>query len=307
VESFDPITRQGLAIIDLFLVELAISALLFAIVAVVMVLALVRFRGPTGDASEPLQVHGNRRLELVWTGVPALVLAVVFILAVQTMRNVNAAASNAQPLRIVGHQWWWEYEFPDRQVIAANELHVPVGTPLQVTLESVDVIHSFHVPQFGWMRDAVPGKINQMSILVDRTVDRPIDGTCNQYCGLQHAWMRIIVIAEPVDAFNAWAERERQPVTASNTRGEQVFLQNTCVNCHTIRGLPTAQGRIGPDLTHLGSRTTLGTGVVTNTAATLQQWIRNASAVKPGVLMPPYQSLTPADLNALVVYLESLK
>jgi len=132
------------------------------------------------------------------------------------------------------------------------------------------------------------------------------DGTCNQYCGLQHAWMRVIIRAEPVDQFNAWVQQQRQPVVASGARGEQVFLQNTCVNCHAIRGLPAA-GHVGPDLTHLGSRSSLGTGVIDNTPDGLRRWIRNASSIKPGVLMPPYQNLSVQDLSALADYLESLK
>jgi cytochrome c oxidase subunit II len=220
------------------------------------------------------------------------------------MRSVNAAPPDAQPLRIVGHQWWWEYQYPDLQVVTANELHVPVGAPLQLNLQSVDVIHSFHVPQFGWMRDTVPGKTNQMSIFVDR--QGQYDGTCNQYCGLQHAWMRVVVVAEPADQFSAWVRQQQQAVTPSGVRGEQVFLQNTCVSCHTIRGV-SSLANVGPDLTHVGSRTTLGTGVVDNTPDNLRRWLRNASSIKPGVLMPAFQSLSNADLAALADYLETLK
>jgi cytochrome c oxidase subunit 2 len=304
LDSFDPATQQGLGITNLFWLELGISAVLLAIVVAWMMLALVRFRAQPGDATEPPQTHGNRTMELVWTIVPALTLAAVFVLVVQTMRTVEAAAPGAQTVRVIGHQWWWEYEYPDQQVITANELHVPLGTPLVLNLQSADVIHSFHVPRFGWMRDTVPGKTNLMSVTV--VVPGTFDGTCNQFCGVQHAWMRVIVRAEPVDQFNAWLQQQRQPVAATGAPGEQVFLQNTCVNCHTIRGLPAA-ARVGPDLTHLGSRATLGTGVVTNTAANLQGWIRNASSIKPGVLMPAYQNLSATDLAALADYLESLK
>jgi cytochrome c oxidase subunit 2 len=304
MESFDPVTRQGLAINGLFGLELVISGLLFVVVVTWMVLALVRFRHRPDDATEPAQTHGNRTAELIWTITPALVLVGVFILVVQTMRTVDASPPDAQRLRVIGHQWWWEYEYPDHQVITANELHIPVGVPIQAELESVDVIHSFHVPQFGWMRDNVPGKTNRMAILVDR--GGTLDGTCNQFCGLQHAWMRVIVVAEPVDQFNVWVERERQAVAPSGSRGEQVFLENTCVNCHALRGLPS-QARVGPDLSHLASRATLGTGVVSNTPENLRAWIRNASAIKPGVLMPPFQNLSEADLTALADYLESLK
>jgi cytochrome c oxidase subunit 2 len=181
---------------------------------------------------------------------------------------------------------------------------VPVGSSLQVTLESIDVIHSFHVPQFGWMRDAVPGKTNQMSMSPNRV--GTYDGTCNQYCGLQHAWMRVIAYAETPEQFNTWAQQQRQPVTPTGAQGEQLFLQNTCVSCHTIRGL-AAQARVGPDLTHVGSRATLGTGVIANTPDAMRSWIRNAGSIKPGVLMPAFDSLSAQDLSTLADYLESLK
>jgi cytochrome c oxidase subunit 2 len=141
------------------------------------------------------------------------------------------------------------------------------------------------------------------------TVVRPgtFDGTCNQYCGLQHAWMRVSVVADPPDQFNAWAQQQARSVTPTGSAGEQVFLVNTCVSCHTIHGLPGAEGTVGPDLTHLASRSTLGAGVIPNTPEDLRAWIRDAQAIKPGVLMPAFLSMSPADLSALVDYLDSLK
>ncbi|MCA1644376.1 MAG: cytochrome c oxidase subunit II [Chloroflexi bacterium] len=304
MESFQPVTQQGVGITNLFWLELAISALLMAVVVIWMVLALLRFRARPGAAAEPPQTHANRTAELIWTITPAVTLVLIFVLTIQTMRSVEAAAPGTQPVRVIGHQWWWEYEFPDQQVVTANELHVPLGTPLLLNLQSVDVIHSFHVPQFGWMRDTVPGKTNLMPITV--VTPGTFEGACNQYCGLQHAWMRVIVRAEPADQFNAWVQQQRQPVVLSGARGEQVFLQNTCVNCHAIRGLPAA-GRVGPDLTHLGSRGTLGTGVVDNTPDNLRRWIRNAGSIKPGVLMPAFQNLSDQDLGTLADFLETLK
>jgi len=227
------------------------------------------------------------------------------VLVIGTMRIVDDPQPNAQPLVVTGHQWWWEYTYPNQQVIAANELHVPVGEPLQVSLQSVDVIHSFHVPQFGWMQDLIPGKTNSMSILVERP--GTYDGACNQYCGLQHAWMRLRVVAETQDQFNAWLAAQAATAASTGSRGEQVFQQNTCVSCHTIRGLSGATGTVGPDLTHVGGRSTLGAGVIDNTPDNLKQWIANPQAIKPGVLMPAFQSLPPGDLDALVQYLEALK
>ena len=304
MESFDPVTVQGLQITNLFWLELVISAVLMAVVIACVVLALVRFRARPGDATEPPQTHGNRAMELIWTVTPALTLAVIFVLTVQTMRGVEASPSSAQVVQVIGHQWWWEYAFPDQQVATANELHVPVGTPLVLNLQSVDVIHSLHVPQFGWMRDAVPGKTNLMPVTL--VTAGAYEGTCNQYCGLQHAWMRVIVKAEPPDQFNAWVHQQRQAVIPTGAPGEQIFLQNTCVNCHAIRGLQ-AVARVGPDLTHVGSRATLATGVVDNTPANLQRWIRNAASIKPGVLMPAFQNLSDQELALLADYLESLK
>lgn len=304
MESFDPVTRQGLSVTNLFWFVLILSCLLLALVVVWLIVALVRYRARAADAGEPAQVHGNRTLELIWTISPAVVLAVVFFFVVQTMRSVDAELPGAQPLRIIGHQWWWEFVYPDQQAITANELHVPAGAPLQVTLESIDVIHDFHVPQFGWMQDAVPGKTNYMWILPDRP--GVYAGFCNQFCGQQHAWMQVRVVSETADQFNTWMQQQRQPVASSGAPGEQVFLRNTCVACHAIRGL-SASANVGPDLTHLGSRATLGGGVVANTPGNLRDWIHNAQSVKPGVLMPGFQTMNPADLDALVDYLEGLK
>jgi cytochrome c oxidase subunit 2 len=305
MESFDPVTPQGLSITNLFWLELAISALLLAIVLGVLVTALTRYRVRPGDRAEPQQVHGNRRLEIIWTAAPALILLVIFVLVVRTMGTVTAAQANAEPLTVTGHQFWWEYAYPNQQVITANEMHVPVGAPLALTLQSADVIHSLHVPHFGWMQDLVPGKSNSMSVFVDRA--GIYLGTCNQYCGLQHAWMRVLVVAEAQDQFQAWLARERQGVTPTGSRGEQVFSQNTCVSCHMIRGLPSAGGTVGPDLTHVGSRTTIGAGVLDNTPENMRAWLNNPQAIKPGVLMPAFQSLGDADIQALADYLESLK
>lgn len=304
MDSFDPVTRQGLAISNLFGFELVVSALLLALVVGWLVLALSRFRARPGDADEPPQVHGNRRLELIWTLTPALTLALVFVLVVATMRTVDAADPNSLRLRIIGHQWWWEYQFPDQQVVAANELHLPTDTNIAVDLESVDVIHSFWVPQFGFMRDLVPGKANAMQLSVNRA--GTFVGACNQYCGAQHAWMRVRVTAEPAAQFQTWLQQQQQSVSMTGSLGERVFLQNTCINCHAIRGLP-ATARVGPDLTHVGSRATLGAGVIDNTPDNLAAWIRNPQAIKPGVLMPAFQGLNDADLKALDDYLESLR
>jgi cytochrome c oxidase subunit II len=304
IDSFYPVTAQGSAINNLFWLELFISAGLMALVVAVLVLAIARFRARPGEP-DPAQHAGNRTLEVVWTAVPVLVLAVIFVLMVQTMTFANAAEPNAPTVRVIGHQFWWEFQYPANPSFAtANELHLPLNTTVVLELTGADVIHSFWVPQFGLMRDAIPGKVNQLPIRV--TEQGSYIGGCNQYCGLQHAWMREVVVAEPPDQFQAWATRQAQPAAATGTRGEQVFLQNTCVNCHAIRGT-SANAQVGPDLTHVGSRSILGAGVVENNPENMRRWISDPQSIKPGVLMPAYPNLSEGDLAALADYLESLK
>jgi cytochrome c oxidase subunit II len=308
MESFDPVTRQGLDISNLFGLELAISAALLALVLGWLVVALIRFRARADDPTEPHQTQGNRQLEVAWTALPALVLAVVFVLVVQTMRSVDAAEPDSIRLRVIGHQWWWEFQYTDLGVVTANEVVVPVGVPLSIDLESRDVIHSFYVPRFGWMRDAVPGSTNRMQVRVDR--GGTFEGACTQFCGMQHAWMRSRVTAVPRAEFDAWIAGQRAPASATESRGQQVFQQNTCVNCHAIRGLPAqpqVSDGVGPDLTHVGSRSTLGGGVIDNTPEKLRLWLRDAPLVKPGVLMPPFRGMSEEDLRALADFLSTLQ
>lgn len=308
IESFNPVTPQGLSIANLFLAVMVLSAFIFLLVAGLLITILFRYRGRPGD-EDPPQVHGNRNLEIVWTVAPALILVVFFILTLRTMSTVNATAPSALRVRVIGHQWWWEFHYPDLGVVTANEMHLPVGVAVRLEVESADVIHSFWVPKLGWKKDAIPGKTNPMWVQFDQA--GVYDGPCTEYCGLQHAWMRIRLVAEPPEKFDSWVQQQRlaaaaRPESAAAERGREIFLRNTCVNCHAVRGTPAA-AKIGPDLTHFGSRATLGAGVVANTPENLRRWVREVQAVKPGVLMPNYAALSDDDLTALVDYLGGLK
>ena len=307
LDALNPVTHQGRSIAEFFWLVMIPSAAVFLLVAGLLTYVLVRFRGRPGDPDPP-QVHGNRRLEIIWTVLPHLLLAALFVGMIRTMQTVNAEAPAALRIRVVGHQWWWEYDYPELGVLTANELHVPTGEPVRLEIEAVDVLHSFWVPQLGWKQDAIPGKTNVIRIQVDRT--GVYDGACTEYCGTQHAWMRIRLVAEPRDQFDAWVAGQRQAAEAPRTdaarRGQQVFLSNTCVSCHAIRGTADA-ARVGPDLTHLASRSILGAGVVGNSPENLHRWIRDVQAVKPGALMPNYTTLPDQDLAALVEYLAGLK
>jgi cytochrome c oxidase subunit 2 len=306
LDGLAPVTTQGRAVAQLFWLVLAISAVVFLLVAGLLLYIVARYRARPGE--EPSRTEGNRRLEIGWTTGALLLLAILFIPTLRTMAAVDAPAANALRIQVIAHQWWWEYRYPESGVVTANELHVPVGRPLQFDLESADVVHSFWVPQFGWKRDVVPGKINSLPVQVEQA--GVYDGACTEYCGLEHAWMRIRVVADAPDRFDAWIAAQQQPAAAPQgataSRGQQILVASTCVNCHTVRGTAAA-GQIGPDLTHVGSRTILGAGVLGNSPENLARFVHDAPSIKPGLLMPSFLSMSDADVAALAAYLAGLQ
>ena len=304
---FSPNSPQALAIFNLFVLSLVISAVIFAIVTGLVIYILFRYRGRPGQA-EPPQISGHTRLEIAWTAAPALLLVVMFALTVATMRAADPPRGEQQPdLEVIGHQWWWEVRYPKSGVVTANEIHIPTGRRLLVRLDSDDVIHDFWVPQLGPKRDMTPGHTTYIWIQADRP--GTFEGACAEYCGQHHAWMRIRVIADEPAAFQAWEQQQAQPAPAPAAgevaEGARIFRERTCVNCHVIQG----QGgtAVGPDLTHVASRQTLGAGVIReNTPETLAEWVRNPQDIKPGSYMPDLQ-LPEEELRALVAYMATLK
>ena len=307
IPATDPISPQGRAISDLFLTSLAISAVVFLVVAGLLIAFL--YRSHRRRDGEPSQVSGNRRIEIIWTLLPLLILVAIFGFTVRAMRQVDHASSAGDTLEVavIGHQWWWEFRYPGTTAVTANELHVPTGTPIKVTITGSDVIHSFWVTRFGWKIDAIPNRDNVMWLEVDRA--GVYEGACAEFCGTQHAWMRIRVVAQEPADFQSWLEAEGRtadtPATDPARDGEGVFMRETCIICHTIRGTD-ANGTVGPDLTHVGSRMTLGAGVIENTDEELEAWIKDAHDIKPGVLMPPFP-IAQDEIDALVAYLRGLK
>ncbi|MGN6813709.1 MAG: cytochrome c oxidase subunit II [Thermomicrobiales bacterium] len=307
---FDPQSGRARAVVDLTWVVLFFVALVFIIAEGLLIFALVRYRH-RGEAGEPRQTFGNRRLEITWTAIPIVILIFVFILTVRAMRVIAAppAAGDALNVTLIGHQWWWEYRYPDLGIVTANELHIPAGKTVHLQLESADVIHDFWVPQLGRKMDVVPGKIN--SIYVQSDNPGVFDGACAEYCGTQHAWMRIKVIADSPADFDQWVQAQKatgaQPASPDALAGRGIFLSSAgnCASCHTINGTANL-ANVGPDLTHVGSRTTIGAGVLTNTSDNMARWLTNPQQVKPGNLMPDLR-LTPDEVRALTAYLESLK
>lgn len=302
IDGFATVTPKGGAIANLFILEIVLATLVVVAVAAAVGYAMFRFRDRPG-APEPPQIHGNTKLELAWTAAPALLLAVLYILTVRTMATVEAEVPGALRVRVIAHQWWWEFEYPELGIVTANELHLPVGQPVWLDLTSADVVHNFWVPQFGWKKDNAPNNVTSIRVEVEQP--GVYDGSCNEFCGVQHAWMRVRAVVSTPEEFQAWVARNQQPAPTIVPRGQQVFQQNTCVNCHAIQGVGGA--RVGPDLSHFGSRTIIGAGVLDNTPENLRAWIVDPQRIKPGALMPGYPNLAEEDLAALVGYLEGLK
>jgi cytochrome c oxidase subunit 2 len=239
---------------------------------------------------------------------PAVVLAATFGLSIVTIaKNADPPTTPGSTVEVIGHKWWWEVRYPGTPAVTANEIHVPVGTPVRLRLETADVIHSFWVPQLMPKMDLIPGRINDTWLTADKTGS--FRGQCAEYCGLQHAHMAFSVVVQQKAAYQRWladqSSTARTPTSSYLRHGMQVVTNGTCATCHTIRGTP-ANGTVGPDLTHLASRSTIAAGTLPLTKGNLGGWIANSQAVKPGNRMPP-QHLSPNDLRAAVDYLLSLE
>jgi cytochrome c oxidase subunit 2 len=257
----------------------------------------------------------ERRIGTIITicvAVTSIVLIIFLIATVITGRAI-ASLSSSDPLKIevTGYRWWWRIQYPDPMpaniVTTANEFHIPVGRPVLLTLRSRDVIHSLWVPPLHGKKDLIPGHPNSMWIRADRP--GRFEGQCAEFCGLQHAHMRLIIIAEPAEQFAQWLQSQRQPAAPPSDplaqRGLEVFQTGPCALCHAIQGTE-ASGQVAPDLTHLASRVTIAAGMLPNSKGYLAGWIIDSQHLKPGNAMPP-NSLSSADLNALLAYLGGLK
>lgn len=292
---------------------LAICGGIFLTVFSLLAYSVIKFRRrPGDDGSEPPQIYGSNQMELAWTVIPVVIVVVLFLATARVIHAVEDAKLPASTLEVVatGHQFWWEFQYPQQGFTTANELHVPVSdaqhpVPTRIRLLSADVDHSFWVPKLAGKTDLIPNRVNEMWIEPHET--GVYVGQCAQYCGTQHAKMLLRVIVESPEDFQKWADGQRQKVmtAASADHGRQVFEANACVNCHTVTGT-VANGKFGPDLTHLMSRETIAAGAATNTRENLRQWIKDPDVIKPGALMPAMQ-LSDADIDAVTEYMQSLR
>jgi len=313
---FQPLATPAQSEYDIAMLVFAITGIIFLGVAGLIAYTIWRFRRPEGatEKQEPPQVYGSNQIEVAWTVLPILI---VFVL-IGVSARVIAAVENASPpqaalkVTIIGHQWWWEVLYPDYNIVSANEVHMPAtrdgrhATYLQ--LQSADVIHSFWIPQLSGKTDLIPNRTNFM--WMDPKEPGVYFGNCAEYCGTQHANMLLRVVAEDPAAFKQWTLGQQQRVVDDSrvSDGRQEFESLACINCHNISGLgkASAGSKFGPDLTHLASRQTLGSGVLKNTPENLRRWVNDPQVDKPGCLMPSMK-LTPDELTKIVNYLETLK
>ncbi|MGH8929097.1 MAG: cytochrome c oxidase subunit II [Egibacteraceae bacterium] len=318
--SLDPQGPVAEVMADLWWLMLGLGVVVFAVFAALLAVGLLRRR--SAEDAEPARGPTFSRW-IVSGGVvmPVIVLIVVFGATVRAMRVLPATApGEALVVEIVGHQWWWEVRYPAEGITTANELHIPVGRPIALELTSADVIHSFWVPALGGKMDLLPDGVNTLVLQAD--VPGEHVSQCAEFCGLQHANHGLIVVAEPAERFATWVAEQRRPAVATTLRGQEVFSQSNCADCHTISGTP-ASGTDGPDastasrprspapaggpdLTHLASRRTLGSALLPNTPEHLTSFVADPQAIKPGAQMPAPQ-LSEQDLEALLAYLRSLE
>jgi cytochrome c oxidase subunit 2 len=310
---FAPVSSPAQSIFELQLFVWGTAAAIFLVVGTLLTYAVVRFRkSAQDDGREPAQVYGSTQVELAWTIIPVLVVLVLFLTSARVIFSVQDAVHppNTLEVTVIGHQFWWEYRYPGLNVVTANELHVPVSdpahpTPTVLKLFSADTDHSFWVPRLAGKTDLIPNFPN--TTWIDPHETGLYEGQCAQYCGTQHAKMLLRVYVDTREEFERWVQKQRQPAQLSEavSEGRQVFESTACINCHTVQGT-AANGRFGPDLTHLMSRDTIASGAAPNTKEELRRWIENPDSIKPGSKMPPMR-LEKSQFDAVTAYLVTLR
>jgi cytochrome c oxidase subunit 2 len=291
----------------IFLQILRWDTAIFLVVQALLLIAVFRFRERDPEVI-PRQVRGSALLELIWTVLPAVILIfIAFPTVAAIFRTQAVPPKDALRVTVIGHQWWWEFRYPDLGIVTASDLHLPAGQPVSLEIAGADVIHSFWVPGLGGKRDAIPGSVTRIVL----TADTPGEyyGQCAEFCGASHANMRHLAVVETPQAFAAWVAQQKLPALtppdgSPASAGLQLYRAGTCIGCHAVGGV--SAGGVGPDLTHFGSRKTIAGGILPNTTENLARWLRNSPAVKPGSLMPE-QKLSDSEVAALVAYLQSLK
>jgi cytochrome c oxidase subunit II len=307
-DTFDPqgpVARQLDRLINpVFLV----AGFIFLLVNGLILFVVIRFRRRSDDDA-PKQIHGNAKLELGWTILPAVILAVVGIFTLGTIVDINEKAeAGSLPVEVVGHQWWWEYRYTGENIVTANELHIPTGRQIAISLKSVDVVHSFWPPKLAGKLDVVPGRVNHMTLEADKP--GVYYGQCAEFCGFSHANMKLRVVAHDPADYEAWVAANTRPPAAMTSlsgdaaAGAALFRSKGCASCHTVEGY--SAGTLGPNLTHLQQRDSFAGAMFDLDEKNLRKWLRDPPGEKPGSLMPDLD-LSEDDITSLIAYLETLK
>jgi cytochrome c oxidase subunit II len=319
---FDPASPSAHSIVDLAFLTFAVAGLIFLIVEGVLFYSAWRFRQRRENPSgEPAQVYGSNPIEIAWTAAPVLVVFFLVLVTTRTEWDVERdtpkprQGDNALFVTVIGRQWWWEYVYETYDgrtlgFVTANELHMPASDektsrPVYLKLKSADVCHSYWVPRLAGKVDLIPGRVNSMTL---QTTERGLHvGQCAEFCGAQHANMLIRVNVDSPEEFERWLANEARPAVddPSVREGKALFLAQSCVNCHAVRGTP-ARGTYAPDLTHLMNRKTLASGITENTPDLLADWVRDPQQIKPGCLMPAF-GLNDRANQLIVGYLQTLR
>jgi cytochrome c oxidase subunit 2 len=309
------ITDWGADILRVYGITTVVLIFVFFTVAIPTVYALWRFREKGNETELPKQFTGNHILELMWTIIPVGLLLIIAIPTWEVIfkQSNRANTTNNFQVKVIGHQWWWEFQYPDLGITTANELHLPENTPIDFSITSDDVIHSFYVPRFGGKIDAIPGVINHIYVTTPELVQKDkvggdfYQGHCLELCGTSHALMRFEAFVHSKDEFDKWAKSAMNPpevLSAQEKRGEEVFAQ--CQACHTIAGTVSAKipgKKLGPDLTNFGNRRYLGATTRLNTTENFHQWIKNSSLIKPGSKMTSFEGiLTDQQIDDVAAY-----
>src|SRR5437870_9118224 len=305
---FAPASTPAESIFGLSMFVLSVTAAIFVVVFSLLAYSAVKFRKRNNDdGREPPQVYCSNQVEVAWTVIPILIVVALFMATARVIADVQKVSPSANAIEVVaiGHQFWWEYRYPHLGVVTANELHVPVSdpqhpTPTFIKLLSADTDHSFWVPRLAGKTDLIPNHPNSMWI--DPHEAGLYLGQCAQYCGTQHGKMLLRVYVEPHDEFDRWIQLQRQPASTGDVvyEGRRVFETTACINCHTVSGT-VANGRFGPDLTHLMSRETIAAGAAPNTPENPRLWVRKPDANNAGSLMPAME-LNGRELDARTAY-----
>ncbi len=310
MSTIHPLTEWGRDINHVYLITTIICVLVFLMVAGPLVYTLIRFRERPGDTHIPKQIHGNTVLELTWTTIPVILLLFIFIPTWQTIfKHAREPSPDALKVQVIGHQWWWEFVYPDLGINTANELVLPENREVVFEITSADVIHSFWVPRFGGKLDALPGVTHIMVIDTPAGQEDRGDyyqGQCVELCGSSHALMRFQAVVLKADAFERWAKTHNEPPrleTSKEKRGLELMTSKGCLACHAIAGTDLV-GITGPNLSNMGSRRTLGAGTLLNNRDDMARWLRNPEEIKPGSIMPNL-GLTDDEISDLSAFLRN--